>query len=101
MMRSKEKTRPRRSDDRAVRKRLKRGKPKEPKSGTFHKCRNFTRQATQLLGRRGLTEQQTVDMGQRRTHALQKRGSAAVLVQAAALLINHIAPGRRTLAPSA
>jgi hypothetical protein len=30
-----------------------------------------------------------------------KSGSEAVLVQAGALLINHIAPGRRTLIPSA
>jgi len=34
-------------------------------------------------------------------HARQKSWLGAVLVQADALLISHIAPGRRTLAPSA
>ena len=38
---------------------------------------------------------------QRRTHARQKSHLVAALVQAGALLINHIAPGNRTLAPSA
>jgi hypothetical protein len=40
-------------------------------------------------------------VGHFRTHARQKSWLGAVLVQADALLINHIAPGRRTLAPSA
>jgi hypothetical protein len=35
-----------------------------------------------------------------RTHARQESWLGAVLVQAEALLINHIAPGKRTLAPS-
>jgi len=37
----------------------------------------------------------------RRTHAQQKSWLAAALAQAAVLLINHIAPRSRTLAPSA
>jgi hypothetical protein len=39
-------------------------------------------------------------MGHFRTHARQDSWLGAVLVQAEALLINHIAPGRRTLVPS-
>ncbi len=35
-----------------------------------------------------------------RTHALQQNPVGAALAQAGALLTNHIAPGKRTLAPS-
>ncbi len=38
---------------------------------------------------------------ERRTHARSKRWLGVMLVQAGALLISHIAPGSRTLAPSA
>ena len=40
-------------------------------------------------------------MGHKETHARQRSWLGAVLVQVDALLINHIAPGKRTLAPSA
>jgi hypothetical protein len=36
----------------------------------------------------------------KQTHALQQSQVGAALAQAAALLTNHIAPGKRTLAPS-
>ena len=39
-------------------------------------------------------------MGHFRNHARQESWFGAVLVQAGALLINHIAPRRRTLTPS-
>jgi len=40
-------------------------------------------------------------IGHFRTRARQKSWLGVVLVQVDALLINHIAPGKRTLAPSA
>lgn len=40
-------------------------------------------------------------MGQKQTHSGKKSWLATAFVQAGALLISHIAPGSRTLAPSA